>query len=352
MGGGYRYLLLSTAFCVLAAAAGASHGAAAPPPGAGAVAVEAWPGQDTVVTGDKRKQLEENLSGLFYEPAHDGAPTVLWAIVNGPSTADRLIFQDNVWTFDTANNWGKGKALRYRDNTGDPDAEDLTRAELDTPFFYVATEKNNDSGSVSRLSVLRFDSSAPGTTLTATHEWNLTPDLPKVDPNLGLEAITWIPDSYLVSKGFLDESHGVAYNPAQYPNHGTGLFVVGLEANGTLYAYALNHADGTFHKIATVPSGQPHVMGLDFDRDTGALWSACDDTCDGNQSVLGLVGGKFVVRRLFAVPKDLQDLNNEGITLAPERECAGGLKKIFWSDDSRSKGHALRIGSIPCGSLF
>ena len=341
-----RFLLILTLAWGLAAAAG--HGA--PPPGT--VTVEAWPGQDTVVTGDKRKQLEENLSGLFYEPAHDGAPTVLWAVVNGPSAANRLVFKADVWTFDTANDWGKGKALRYRDGKGDPDAEDLTRAELDTPFFYIATEKNNASGSVSRLSVLRFDSSAPGTELAATHEWDLTPDLPKVDPNLGLEAITWIPDSYLVSKGFLDESRSAAYDPAQYPDHGAGLFVVGLEANGTLYAYALDHKTGAFHKIATIPSGQPKIMGLDFDRDTGALWAACDDTCDGKQSVLGIVNGKFAVRRLFAVPKDLQDLNNEGITLAPEKECAGGSKKIFWADDSRSKGHALRIGSIPCGAMF
>ena len=61
--------------------------------------------------------------------------------------------------------------------------------------------------------------------------------------NLGLEAITWVPDTYLVASGFIDESTGAAYDPSRYPGHGTGLFFVGVEANGIIYAYALDHVD-------------------------------------------------------------------------------------------------------------
>lgn len=74
--------------------------------------------------------------------------------------------------------------------------------------MYVASERNNSANSVSRNSILRFDASAAGSTLTATHEWNLTADLPAVGANLGIEAITWIPDSMLVANGFYDESRG------------------------------------------------------------------------------------------------------------------------------------------------
>jgi hypothetical protein len=94
------------------------------------------------------------------------------------------------------------------------------------------------------------------------------------------------------------------------------------------------------------------VMGLEFDRDSGGLWAACDNTCGGLQNVLGLVGGKFVVRRSFARPSTLPDSNHEGIAIAPDSECAGGFKRFFWADDSRLNGHALRIDSIPCGPLF
>ncbi len=339
---------------VLGVAAGACSGTAAPRSGAATGTsqenVEPWPGQNSVMTGDARGQFGKNLSGLFYEPAQGGAPAVLWGVLNSPGTVYRLVFDGDTWTFDTAGGWGAGKTLRYPDGTGDPDAEGVTRAELTTPFFYTATERDNAAG-VSRLSVLRFDSSAAGAELTAVQEWNLTADLPVVDDNQGLEGITWIPDSYLVAQGFLDESRGGAYDPAQYPDHGTGLFVVGLEATGTLYAYALDHAAGTFQKIATIPSGQPQVMGLEFDRDTGALWAACDDHCDGRQSVLGIEGGKLVVQHLFARPR-MPNLNDEGIAIAPASECSGGFKKFFWSDDGNTGGHSLRIDSIPCGPLF
>ncbi|WP_433080965.1 hypothetical protein ACQP1P_44695 [Dactylosporangium sp. CA-052675] len=83
--------------------------------------------------------------------------------------------------------------------------------------------------------VERFDPA----TGAITREWNLTADLPPVAANSGLEGITFVPDSYLTAKGFRDEHTGAAYDPATYPNHGGGLFLVGLEANGSIYAYAI-----------------------------------------------------------------------------------------------------------------
>ena len=145
-------------------------------------------------------------------------------------------------------------------------------------MVYVSAERNNDTNTVSRLSVLRFDTDALGPALTATHEWNLTADLPVAGPNLGLEAITWIPDAFLVTGGFVDESTGQAYDPAVYANHGAGVFFVGLEANGTVYGYVLDHASGGFQRVATFPGGQASIMDLSFDRETGYLWGYCDNT--------------------------------------------------------------------------
>ena len=122
---------------------------------------------------------------------------------------------------------------------------------------------------ISRNSILRFDPSAAGTSLNATHEWNLTADLPAVGANLGIEAITWIPDAFLISRGFIDQTRGpsIVYNPADYPNHGAGLFFVGLEANGMVYAYALDHVGGGFIRVATIATGLAGVMDLQFDRE-------------------------------------------------------------------------------------
>ena len=308
-----------------------------PPPAA------AWPGQNTVTTVDAANTFGTNLSGLFY----DG--TDLWAVRNGPSTLFRLAFNGVVWARDDTATW----TLRYPDGTGEPDAEDVAKAELTSSAIYVVTERDNAVSGVSRPSILRFDPSAGGGNLAATHEWNLAADLPVVGANLGLEAITWIPDSALVAAGFFDEAANTIYNPASYPNHGNGLFFVGLEANGAIYAYALDHVTGGFTRVATITSGDAASKALAYDRETGYLWQHCGAGCAGQSRVL-MIGatGRFTSRATFARPATMDNLANEGIAIAPESQCVGGFKSYFWSDDGQAGGHAIRKDSIPCGSFI
>jgi hypothetical protein len=299
------------------------------------------------------------MSGLSYQAASATAPPVLWAVQNSPSKIHRLVQTGALWIPDSAGGWGAGKVIHYPGGTGAPDAEGITRPALDPLVAYVATERDNDHNTVSRLSVLRVDTTGAGVELTASHEWNLTADLPPVGANLGLEAIAWVPDDYLVGSGFQDESTGQPYNPERYPAHGGGLFLVGVEASGAIHAYALEHGTGAAHKVATLSSGQPAVMDLAWDSDLGGLWAGCDNTCGNKLTILAVETspaspdrGHFVVRKAFARPITLPDVNNEGVTFAPTPECAGGLRRFFWSDDDQTSGHALRMDSIPCGPLF
>ena len=139
-------------------------------------------------------------------------------------------------------------------------------------------------------SVLRFDPNATGTTLTPTEQWNLTADFPELivpggnkdKANLGFEGVTFVPDTYLVQNGFVDQSTGSAYYPSDYPDHGVGLFFAALENDGKLYAYALN-ADGTYHRVAVVDTGMGHVMDVQYDADLAADLGAV------RQHVLGVV---------------------------------------------------------------
>jgi hypothetical protein len=317
-----------------------------------------WPGTDAVTTVDGTDVFDGNLSGLTYEGAAGASPAVLWAARNRPGALYRLLQSGGTWASDTASGWGSGKAIHYLDGSGNIDAEGLTRAELDQPVMYVATERDNDELSVSRPSILRFDLGSSATSLSATHEWNLVADLPTVDANLGLEAITWIPDAFLVARSFVDESTGSTYAPANYPNHGSGLFFVALEVNGAIYAYALDHTAVSYHRVATIASGHPTLMSLDFDRETGMLWAGCDDSCNGQMNVLALDGaassgtfGRFRLRFEFARPSSMPNLVNEGFALAPESECSGGQKPVFFADDAETDGHAIRRDTVPCGAL-
>jgi hypothetical protein len=308
-----------------------------------------WPGGPSVETVDLADMVTENLSGLAYEGSASAAPGVLWAVQNGPGTLFRLVFDGTNWVPATGD-WAVGKALKYPDGTGNPDAEGVTMGgPTSASQIFVATERNNDASSTSKNAILRFDPSAAGTTLGATGMWDLTADLPPNGANLGLEAITWIPDTYLVANGLVDDSTGAPYAPSSYPSHGTGLFFVGVEATGTVYGYALDLDAGTFHRVATFTSGFPAVMALEFDPDTGELWTHCDNTCQNRSSVLRILGGHFAVTATYDRPSALPaTMNAEGFAIAPNSECASGFKPVYWADDGDTDSYSLRRGTSTC----
>ncbi|WP_340681642.1 hypothetical protein LCL61_23160 [Amycolatopsis coloradensis] len=299
-----------------------------------------WPGASAVTTADGSNVLGGNMSGLSF-----GSPDVLWAVKNGPGTLYRLVRNGTKWQPDTANGWSSGKQLRYRDGKGDPDAE----AVVATPDGVVAaTERDGDNSRTSALKVLRYDVSGSAKSLSAKAEWNLTADLPKVSANDGLEAVSWIPDSALTAKGFVDQRTKTPYNPSNYPGHGTGLYLVGLESNGMIYAYALDQAGGKYTRVASFASGLGSIMELEYEASTGKLWAVCDDTCGGDSTTLAVdAQGKFAVTAMHDRPSGMPDYNNEGFAISAT--CASGSKQVVWADDGNEGGHALRSGTLSCG---
>lgn len=298
-------------------------------------AATSWPGGSAVTTADGSNIFGKNLSGLSFQSA-----SVLWAVDNGPGKAYRLVPNGATWKPDSVG----GRTLHYSNGNGDPDAEGV----VVTPDGLVAaTERDNDNDADSLLKVLRFDATSSASTLNANAEWNLTGDLPDVDPNGGLEGISWIPDSYLTAHGFRDEHTGAAYSPATYAGHGSGLYFVGLEDNGTIYAYALNQSNSGYTRVATISSGFSAVMELEFDAATGHLWAVCDNSCDGQTKTLDLnAQGKFAVSGTYNRPSGMSNLNNEGFAISPT--CSGGHQTVLWSDDDNTSKHALRAGTLNC----
>ena len=316
----------------------------------------AWPGGSTTAFADPVGVLGGNMSGLAYQPSGSSARGVLWAVKNNPGTLFRLVHNGTTWAPDTANGWGSGKLLDYPVGLGgNPDAEGVTLADGDPNGVYVAVER--DGSGESSPKVLRFDVSSPAATLTATREWDLLADLPGLDDNGSLEAVTWIPDVFLVARGLKDESAGGAdYNPASHPDHGTGLFFVGIEQNAQIRAYALNQTTGVATRVAIIASGLPGVMALDFEAETGHLWAVCDNNCNGQSKTLDIAqtgpnDGRFVPTNTFDRPAGMANLNNEGFAITPQAECAGVRKPVFWLDDSNTDGHALRSGTLNCTPL-
>ncbi len=322
-----------------------------------------WPGLPAAANASTYN-FGTNMSGLIEEPSGTSAPGVLWGVRNGVGTLFRMVWDSNTnqWNVDTGD-WANGKALHYGDGTGDPDSEGVTYAgNSPSNGVFVSTERNNSNSGTSKLSILRFDPNVAGTSLNAKLEWDLTADLPPTGANLGMEAITWVPDSYLTDNNFRDDTNAI-YNPASYPNHTAGLFFIGIEGTGNIYAYALNQSGG-FTKIATIPAVHTPatIMELQFDRDLNELWAVCDNTCAGRHALLRLdpKTGKFAsviyarpgVDPVTGVssPTGLPDYNNEGFAIGAAAECVGGFKPVTWADDNFDGSVALRFGTLPCAA--
>ena len=378
-----------------------------PPPLSPVDTFAAWPGPSTVRGADPAGVLGDDISGLVWTQEGSAERAVVWAVQNNPGRLFRLVEVQGSWRPDPAAGWEEGRILRYPDGTGEPDVEGVTVAWGPTVAsgatvapgvtvasgstvasgpgaatlnvasqgwvaVYAAAERDNANSGLSRNSILRFEapvaSQAGGEAadgpLLATHEWNLTEQLPSTGANGGLEAITWVPDSALVALGFRDGRTGGMYDPSTYPNHGNGLFFVGIEDTGEVRVFALDHATGAALEVQRIDAVFDHVTALEFDIDAGELWLLCDDRCEGRTAVLRVteesggsgggsgsgVTGLFEVVTRHERPADAANWNVEGLAVAPGSVCVAGVdtRSVLWADDGATDDHSLREGALSC----
>ncbi|MFC9285927.1 lamin tail domain-containing protein [Streptomyces sp. NPDC057052] len=310
--------------------------------GGGSTTPVAWPGS-SIAVADATNVFGQDLSGLY----QDGG--VLWGAQNSGKLWRLVRDGSGGWKPDTADGWSSGKTLRFPGGSGSPDSEGVTLTGSGSAGgTFVASERNADASGTSRLSVLKYDVSGSGASLTASKEWNLTSGLPSTGSNLGLEGIAWVPDAALTGAGFKDAATGGAYDPARYGAHSGGVFFVGVEGTGMIHGYVLADS-GTSTRVASFSSGMSGVMELQWEPRATRLWAVCDDTCDGQHRTLKIdTAGAFATAAVYNRPSGMPNYNNEGFSLAGADECVSGSKPVYWSDDANDGGHALRKGTISC----
>ncbi|MGK2875455.1 MAG: lamin tail domain-containing protein [Nocardioides sp.] len=311
-----------------------------------------WPGSAEVSFADDEPTFGQDASGVIFDPEN---PDVLWVAQNKAGTLSQLVRSGDTFV-RPAGAWNTAKDPKYVDGTGSPDTEGITIGGDDA--IYLSSERDNANSGISRMTVLRYDAAAAsGSTITATDQWELNSILPTVGANLGLEGITFVPDAWFTDGGLIDESTSSAYNPASYPDHGDGLYVVAVEGTGLLYALALDHTAATAetaHLVATFDpqlltnAGPAGVMDVSFDPELDVLWAICDDSCDGVSVQMAPADGTLKVVNAYERPAGMANYNNEGLAIQPQRGCVDGEKLVVWANDGDDEGHALRQGTIGC----
>jgi|GEM_PF-2457309 len=162
-------------------------------------------------------------------------------------------------------------------------------------FIYVGLERPEDG-------IKEFNVA----TGQVTRFFNVTPWMQSVDPNLGLEALTFVPDTSSTEGGY---------------------FYAGLQETGTIYIFELpiitSSTDTTVVFIDSVHTGFPGISGLHYNIEFNilyAMWSY------GRQLRVMLLDGTVLVT--YDLPGDTQ----EGIALW--EGLAPGQGQIFISEDA------------------
>ncbi len=270
---------------------------------------------------------------------------MLYAVKN-KSHVYRLVKSGSTWAKDTTNGWSGGKDIRFPGGAGLPDSEGLTVGP--DGFLYITSERDYAAPGVPLDSILKFDPAAAGTTLVASEQWTLTPDmgLMNTDADLGLKGVAYVPDSYLTGAGFKADD-GTLYKPADYSNNAMpGLFFAAVGKTGHLLAYAQN-SDHNYDRVADIDTEMAGVMDVSYDPDLGRIWVACDHDGSGTVELLKVDSdGHFTADKYYNRPADLPDYDFEGFAVAPVSAAGAGAREVLWTDAGNRLGHSLWSGTM------
>ena len=106
-------------------------------------------------------------------------------------------------------------------------------------------------------------------------------------------------------------------------------------------------------RVATITSGQAGVMGLEFDPDNGTLWAgvttpaATRPPCWESPAPATAASWSAPLQP----PHRHGRLQQRGHRLRPQLRMLGRTRSFFWCDDSNNETHALRRGTLNCGTL-
>ncbi len=302
-----------------------------------------WPGATDTLEIDQSPMFLSDSSGLDTQSTSEG--DFLWAVDNGTGTFWKLAVSPG-GAVAFADGWATGKRARFQKDAANPaaagpDAEGITIA--DDGFVYLAVERDNSAKGVNYNVVMQLDPNEAGPDVVASQEWNLTNVLPAVGANLGLEAIEWVADADLAGK-LWDDNTKAPYDPANYAGHGSGLFFVGIEDRGQLFAVALLPG-GEAEIVAELTAGLGGIMALDYDTVLGVLWAVCDDGCSGTLAQITLNGSDTPDVAHVLPPAGLPNINNEGFATAPAASAVNGQRPAWWFADGYDT-NSLRVGQL------
>jgi hypothetical protein len=297
------------------------------------VAALPWPGESSSSAEDLTSldsDFQEDLSGGHYNTQEE----ILFVVRNGGEGGPAfwaLRRTSGTWAIDEKDSKiGKWKISG--------DSEDITQANHSSSSVFVLDE----NGLIREYSIATYGN---GGSVSPVRSWDLTSSLSTCPQDDGPEGITFVPNSFLASRGFLDGS-GLPYPSSRFGNE--GLFFLGCQGNGHVYVFDLHPTNSSHIFVGHYVTGQSDTSALDFDRSTGTLFLWHNTGSNYLQLVTNLETLPTTPYRSFQVCYEYtsaQSGNVEGFTVA---ELASELTPWAWliTDDAGSSGALMFYDSF------
>ncbi len=234
--------------------------------------------------------FSNNLSGAHWNPQS----RELWLVINGPGTIVKVI-ENGIGGFQYEAEWNPNG-----------DLEGITQSDLSDTTVFVIQENTGE--------IKEFDVSSPGI-VNLVHTWDISLEIPDYANSDGPEGITFVPDEWLISSGFKDQS-GALY----ISQHGMGgLIFVAHQNGGNIYVFDLNRSTNAYTFVGEYETNRDESAGLEFDRSTGYLyiWHNTGNNYLEVTDLSSFPAGnirKFTSTKEFFAP---DDGNLEGFALTP-----------------------------------
>ncbi|MCU7950114.1 MAG: hypothetical protein KZQ74_11015 [gamma proteobacterium symbiont of Bathyaustriella thionipta] len=223
--------------------------------------------------------------------------------------------------------------------SGFGDIEGLTLADYkESNILYLVQERQG--------LILEVDLSDYGS-FKIQNSWNIASTMGGGD---GAEAITFVPDKFLLEQNFVDSKGNLYLSKGGMG----GLTLVGNQRGGYIYAYDLNRKDSTFVFVGRYMTEREDVSGLEFDRSSGLLyiWHGAQF----NQlSVARLSSSllknepKLETQKIYNGPGAiLNEDNHEGIAITSTNECLNGKRRFFLITDHGLLWSLKMFNQFPC----
>ena len=215
--------------------------------------------------------------------------------------------------------------------------EGVTQIDYTTNEFYTIDETS--------YQIRKYTHSASFSNVILSNSWNLLgSSSPMTDTgNTGPEGITFIPDSYLKSIGFISTSTGAAYTSTKGMG---GLIFLAHQKKGYVWVFDLNPTvSNDFTYVGKYKTNEDESCDLAFDRSTGLLYilhNTGSNYLEVTNLSTSIVSGerKFVTKNEYNLPQPSGNTNIEGFAITPK--CDDSTHVSAWlcrdvaSDESTS----------------